>query len=204
MQGYASLLMASSSEKLDEQGQFFLRRISEAAIKNEALIRDLLEFGRLMHSHFPCTPVDPSETIASVVRGFELEIRTKKATVDVAPSVWANQSALSHVFANLISNALKFIPPDTPPKIRIYARELPEHADATQLCVTDNGIGIPLEQQEKVFEPFQRASNASHEGTGMGLAIVRKAAERMGGRAGVDSEPGQGSTFWVELKKAST
>jgi PAS domain S-box-containing protein len=207
MQGYAHLLTTAHAGQLDEQGRFFLQRISEAAVKNEALIRDLLEFGRLMHSDFPCGPVDPSEAIAGVLRQFELEIQGRRATIDVArplPRVWANQSALNHVFANLITNALKFAAPGTAPNIRIYPEEPPPTANSpmVRLCVRDSGIGIPLEQQEKIFEPFQRASNASHEGTGMGLAIVRKAAERMGGRAGVESQPGEGSTFWIELKKA--
>jgi signal transduction histidine kinase len=207
MQGYAHLLMTAHSHQLDEQGRFFLQRISEAAVKNEALIRDLLELGRLMHIEFPCTAVSPRETIDAVLRQFELEIHSAKARVDVAakwPPVRANASALNHVFGNLISNALKFVAPNTAPDIRIYPEDAPQRGNSrlVRLCIRDNGIGIPLEQQEKVFEPFQRASNTTHEGTGMGLAIVRKAAERMGGRAGVESQPGQGSTFWIELKKA--
>jgi signal transduction histidine kinase len=211
MQGYAHLLRQSYSERLDDQGRFYLQRISDAALKNDALIRDLLEFGRLVHAELPCHPLNPAPNVRALLQGFDAEIAEKKATVEVAgewPKVVANDAALSHALTNLVSNALKYARPGIAPQIQIFSETLngassPKNGSSfVRLCVRDNGIGVPSEQREKIFQPFQRASNANHEGTGMGLAIVRKAAERMGGRAGVDSTIGEGSTFWFELKKA--
>jgi PAS domain S-box-containing protein len=199
MQGYAQLLTQGYAEKLDDEGRFFLDRISRAAIRNERLIRDLLEFGRLVHAEFPCRRLNPEATIAGVVATLESEIKASQATVEVAdqwPEVCANDSALGHVLTNLLSNALKYVAPGTRPKVRVFPKIL---ADRVRICVEDNGIGVAPEQHERIFEPFQRAATGKYEGTGMGLAIVRKAAERMGGAAGVESTPGQGSCFWVEL-----
>ena len=212
MQGYAQLLAEGYAEKLDDDGRMYLKRIAAAAIKNERLIRDLLEFGRLAHVQFPCHGLDPKPVIEAVVTGLEREIQASKATIRVAeawPEVWGNDAALGHALTNLVANALKYVGTGIAPKIEIYPKPVsesthPGSSDSVRLCVKDNGIGVPADQRERIFEPFQRASTESYEGTGMGLAIVRKAAERMGGKAGVDSEPGEGSCFWIELLLASS
>jgi len=211
MQGYAHLLIESHANGLNDKAKFFLHRIAEAALKNEAMIRDLLEYGRLAHAELHCAPLDPALNIHAVLQGFELEIAEKGARVKVSgqwPKVSANDSALTHVLANLVSNALKYVPPGVRPQIEIFPASVNgsthESNGWVRLCIRDNGIGVPAEQKESIFDLFQRASNASAQGTGMGLAIVRKAAERMGGQAGVDSTLGKGSTFWVALKKASS
>jgi signal transduction histidine kinase len=112
--------------------------------------------------------------------------------------VLANPAALTQIISNLLSNAIKFVAPGTQPQVRIWA----EADDATvRLCFKDNGIGIPKKAQHKLFGLFQRLHPYdAYDGTGIGLAIVRKAAERMGGEVGVESEPGQGSEFWVKLQ----
>jgi PAS domain S-box-containing protein len=211
MRGYAELLADAHANQLDEEGKFFVKRIGEAALRNEALIRDLLEYGRLSHAELPCGPVDPGEIVRSSIQAFDFEILAKKAGLDVSdrwPLVTANEATLSHVVTNLLANALKYNRPGVPPRVRIFPEPAngvdgQQHDCVVRLCVRDNGIGVPPDQREMIFEPFQRASNANDEGTGMGLAIVRKAAERMGGRAGVDSNSAEGSTFWVELRKRS-
>ncbi len=102
------------------------------------------------------------------------------------------------IFSNIIGNGVKFVAEGIKPRLRIWAEQ-----DLTQvrLSVEDNGIGIAADQQEKIFGIFQQV-NRSFEGTGIGLAIVKKAVERLGGRVGLQSEPGRGSTFWVELQLA--
>ena len=211
MQGYADLLASAHAAQLDDEGKFFVRRIGEAALKNEALIKDLLEYGRLSHTELNCGPVDPRKSLHAVLQALEIEILAKKAAVEVVeqwPLVVANDSALNHILTNLVSNALKYARPGVPSRVRVFPEILNGTSDAAhhplvRVCVRDNGIGVPPDQRESIFEPFQRASNANNEGTGMGLAIVRKAAERMGGRACVESNLGEGSTFWVELRKAT-
>jgi signal transduction histidine kinase len=202
MQGYAQLLAQEYGGKLDDQGRFFLDRISQAAVRNERLIRDLLEFGRLVHAELPCHMMNPEGTIAGVIAILEPEIKASGATIHVTapwPDVWANNSALSHVLTNLVSNALKYVAPGVRPEVRIFHKTPPEAPDRVRICVEDNGIGVAPEQRERIFEPFQRAAGGDYEGTGMGLAIVRKAAERMAGRVGIESAAGQGSCFWIEL-----
>jgi signal transduction histidine kinase len=199
MQGYAQLLTQGYADNLDDEGRFFVERISQAAIRNERLIRDLLEFGRLVHAELPCRAMNPEAAIAGVLTALEAEIKASQATVHAAspwPEVWANDSTLTHALSNLVSNALKYVAPGTRPNVRIF----PKTVDGkVRICVEDNGIGVAPEQHKRIFEPFQRAAPAKYEGTGMGLAIVRKAAERMGGGVGVESTPGKGSCFWVEL-----
>ena len=104
------------------------------------------------------------------------------------------------VFSNLLTNALKFVPEGRKPTVKIRA----EPVDGkVRLWFEDNGIGIAPAYWERIFKMFEKAPGAKeYEGTGMGLAIVRKAVERMGGRVGVESTPGRGSKFWVELPKA--
>jgi signal transduction histidine kinase len=113
--------------------------------------------------------------------------------------VLANETTLSQILINLLNNALKFVAPGVPPRVKFFAEE---RAGMVRLCVEDNGIGIAAEHHERIFRVFERLGGTRHEGTGIGLSIVRKGAERMGGRAGVESAPGQGSRFWVELPKA--
>jgi signal transduction histidine kinase len=113
-----------------------------------------------------------------------------------------NRVLLSQVFSNLISNGLKFIAPGTAPEVRVRAE--PGAEGWVRTWVEDNGIGISSEYHEKIFQVFERLNDASaYPGTGIGLAIVRRAVGRMGGRVGVESEEGKGSRFWVDLPKAS-
>jgi len=112
------------------------------------------------------------------------------------PDVRGNEAALTQCFSSLLDNAVKYARPDQPLKINIRAEK---RGDMVRIYVEDNGAGIPPDSQEKIFDIFQRGSNAQ-EGTGIGLAVARIAVKRMGGGVGVISEPGKGSQFWIELK----
>jgi len=117
------------------------------------------------------------------------------------PAVLAHEGFLTQCVSNLVGNAVKFVAPGIVPRVRIWAEV--ENADV-MIWFEDNGIGIAPKDRDRVFRMFERLnSNEQYEGTGIGLTIVRKAAERMGGRVGFDSEPGKGSRFWLELKHAS-
>ena len=111
----------------------------------------------------------------------------------------AHATTLRQVLVNLISNAVKFVAA-MPPQVRLHAEERP--GGYVRIWVEDNGIGIPAEFQEKIFNVFQRLHTTEYAGTGIGLAIVQKGAERMGGRAGLESAPRLGSKFWIELARA--
>jgi signal transduction histidine kinase len=120
--------------------------------------------------------------------------------IDTDVRVLANPASLHLILTNLLSNALKFVHPQTRPTIRVWAEPLSRYI---RLWVEDNGIGIAAEHMDRIFGIFQRLHpRDQYPGTGMGLAIVKRAAERMGGKVGVESKLGAGSRFWVDFKPA--
>jgi signal transduction histidine kinase len=144
------------------------------------------------------------EPVLELVTLLEKEIRDKKAKVEVLSplgAVYANLPTLKQIISNLIGNSLKFVASERPPLVRVYTTH---DGPLVRLWVEDNGIGIAPEHHDKIFQLFQRLHDSQlYPGTGVGLALVRKGAERMGGRAGVESDPGKGSRFWVDLPAAS-
>jgi PAS domain S-box-containing protein len=206
MQGFAQLLASEHGSKLDEEGRSYITRISNAALKNDTLICDLLEYGRLAHAELPMSNVELGQSVQKVVQDLQQQISSKNATIDLGqkwPTVWANESVLSQIITNLLTNALKFVAPGVAPRVRIWAEQIDGQNAAVRLHVDDNGIGIPPEIQGRLFQPFQRGTaDPKYHGTGMGLAIVQKGAERLGGKVGLSSMPGKGSSFWMELLAA--
>jgi len=142
-------------------------------------------------------------TVASdVTHQLESDLREKKAELTVQgalPAVLGHRATLGQVVGNLLSNAIKFVAPGVTPEVRIRAEE---RGEFIRLWVEDNGIGIAPEYRDRIFRIFERLHGVeTYPGTGLGLAIVLKGVERLGGRAGVESEEGVGSKFWIELKK---
>ena len=114
-------------------------------------------------------------------------------------AVIGDATALTQAFSNLLTNAVKFVPADRKPKVTIWTEQA---GDNVRIYIQDNGIGIPPTDRDRVFKMFERLQpDSKHEGSGIGLTIVRRAVQRMGGRVGVDSVEGLGSTFWIELKR---
>jgi signal transduction histidine kinase len=188
------------SSFLPKEGRDHLHRLAAAANRMDRLILDVLQYSHLVRGELPLQEVDPKRLIQDVIASYpDLEpARNSIRFEGTFPPVLANPGALTQIVSNLLSNAIKFVAPGTLPKIRIWA----ESGDSTvRLCFKDNGIGIPKKAHQKLFGLFQRLhAHDSYEGTGIGLAIVRKAAERMGGQVGVESEPGKGSEFWVTFQ----
>jgi signal transduction histidine kinase len=117
-------------------------------------------------------------------------------------NVIAHEAALGQCITNLLGNAVKFVLPGTLPQIKIRTEPV---EGQVRIWFEDNGIGIEPSNQDRIFGIFERVHSAQeYDGTGIGLAIVRKAVERMGGSVGVESEPGNGSRFWIQLKAAET
>ncbi|HWQ90163.1 MAG TPA: ATP-binding protein, partial [Clostridia bacterium] len=117
------------------------------------------------------------------------------------PKVRANPGVLKEALVQLLSNALKFVPAGVTPNIRIWA----EGEETIRLWFEDNGIGIPAQYHDRVFHVFERLHGTEdYQGTGIGLSIVQRGIERMDGRVGMESEPGKGSRFWIELPRASS
>jgi signal transduction histidine kinase len=117
------------------------------------------------------------------------------------PPMQAHEASLTQCLTNLLDNAVKFVAPGVKPRVRIWSAPI---GGQVRLWIEDNGIGIEPAAQSKVFEMFHRLhGEREYEGTGIGLAIVRKAVERMNGQTGVESEPGRGSRFWLQLHRAN-
>jgi signal transduction histidine kinase len=200
-----TLLLEENARHLDAEGQDYAHRVVEATSRMDFLIRDLLVYGRLGHVKLSIHRVDTEAVLDAALNQLSHETAAKGAAVLIRrplPPVMANETVLRQVLTNLLSNALIYVAPGVAPRIEIWA-ETDDHK--VRLSVKDNGIGMRPEYHKKVFEVFerlqQRAEDAS--GTGMGLAIVSKGVQRMKGQVGVESEPGEGSRFWVELPLAS-
>ncbi len=201
MQTYAAILLEESRRNLTADHKEYLRRIKVAADRMDRLIQDVLIYSRVARSQTPVERIELASFISSVIESYP-ELRDADAEIEIVhplPAVCANPAALTQCISNLLGNALKFTAPGVRPEVRVSARE---REGRVCVCVHDNGVGIAPELHEKIFGMFYKAE-AGSAGTGIGLAVVRKAAERMGGTAGVNSAPGQGSTFWIELPAAS-
>ena len=200
LRGFSDILIGEHAAQLDEQGRDFLRRIAKSAARMDKLIQDVLSYSRVVRSDFPLEPVDLGQLLNGIIDSYPL-FAAEKADILIEaplPLVQGNEAMLTQIFANLIGNAVKFVSPGTKARIKIWAEPGPEHI---RLFVQDNGIGIEPDQCERIFAIFQQVSRR-FEGTGIGLAIVKKAVERMGGKVGVQSQPGHGSIFWIEIQPA--
>jgi two-component system, sensor histidine kinase and response regulator len=202
LQGFSTALSEDYSEVLDQTGLDYTSRISAAATRMDHLIHDLLLFGRLSHANLPLRKIELQEALPNLLHNLKDIIGSKKADVQIVPplpAVWANLTVLEQVLTNLLSNAIKFVPPERNPEIKIWAEEKPK---SSRLFIKDNGLGIAPEHQNRIFDVFERLHLSDQfPGTGIGLAIVRKGVERMGGKVGLESELGSGSIFWMKLPK---
>ena len=200
MGGFSSILWSDHKERLDEKGQDFLRRIVEAGHRMDLFVQDLLGYSQVTRTAVKLEVVDLDELVQEALQALERPIKERGANVHVEgelPSARADRTLLGSAIENLISNGVKFVPVDRTPDVRISARK---DADTVRIEVRDNGIGLAAEDVERIFRPFERLHPGLFQGTGVGLSIVNKAMERMGGDAGVDSEVGEGSTFWLVLR----
>jgi len=202
MEGYASLLLEQYGTGFDATGVDYARRISHSARQMDDLIQDLLRYGRLGHSEVNLAKINLEEVVQRALSQLAYQIKNKRAEVIVTgplPSIRCDASLLNQILINLLDNALKFVAPGVAPRIQVRAEE---RAATVRLIVEDNGIGVEPQYHERIFRAFERLHTAdAYEGTGIGLAIVKEGMQRLNGSAGIESQPGQGSRFWVEFRK---
>lgn len=201
---FGELLERRSGPALDEGSRDFLKRMREASSRMSRLIQDLLQLSRVGRDTLPYQPVDLNKTVAADLIDLETVIKEAGATIEVGPlpTVKGNPFQLRQLFQNLLSNAVKFRRKDVPPSIKVVARE--DAGGHVIIEVADNGIGFEEAYLERVFQPFQRlVTRQEFPGTGMGLALCRKIAERHGGSITARSTPGAGSVFVVSLPAAT-
>jgi len=202
MQTYATVLEEECSHILDPKKLDYLRRIRVATNRMDQLITDSLNYSRVVREHLPMTPVNVGKLLRGLVESYpNLQPPEAHISIEIPDLlVQGNEAALTQVFSNLLGNAVKFVAPGVKPRIRVWAERKNHHA---LVWVQDNGIGIPRDAHFKIFGMFQRMHRVDeYPGTGIGLAIVQKSLERIGGRIRLDSEPGKGSRFCVELQLA--
>jgi len=220
---FSGIAVAAHGEGLGPEGRSLMERVIASADQMQRLLNDLLEYSKISQAELTLERVDLRRAVSDALALLNEDIRGRNAVVTVTeplPEVIGHRTTLVLLINNFVSNALKFIPPGVQPQIRIWAdcRDLERAGEGAagpanapgcmlngpgvRLWVEDNGIGIAPEHLERIFGAFERLNAKQvYPGTGLGLAIVRKGAERMGARAGVESEEGKGSRFWVEMRK---
>jgi signal transduction histidine kinase len=201
MHGFSQALLEDCGPQLDDVGKDYAARVVAGARRMDALIQDLLAYSRVSRSDMGLASVPLAEAVQDALAQVEGDVAASGGAVNVSPdlpAVRAHRVALVQSVANLLANGLKFVPPGRAPALRVRAER---DNGVTRLWVEDNGIGIDAAHHERVFGVFERLHQSeNYPGTGIGLAIVRKSVERMGGRVGVVSAVGEGSRFWIELK----
>jgi PAS domain S-box-containing protein len=203
IQSFAEIALTDFGDRAPEAREP-LQKVINAAARMDRLIQDVLSFARLSRSEIKVAPLQLDRLINEIVqeRPNLQEPATQVKIESPLLPVMGHDAAMTQILTNLLENAAKFVPPGTKPQILVYTER---RGKCVRLCIRDNGIGIEPEAQRRLFALFQRLPTIErYQGTGIGLAIVRKAAERMDGSVGVDSLPGKGSTFWVELPAANS
>jgi len=198
--GYSQLLEKDYGGRLDDDGRLFIRNIRSSAAQMHQLIEDLLNYSRMERRALQSVSIDLPALVRAVAaeRSAELERGGVQLVVELPQlSLRADRDGLAMVLRNLLENAIKFSRTSRPPVVRIGARC---EAGRLLLWVSDNGIGFDMKFHDRIFDIFQRLQRAEdYPGTGVGLALVRKAAQRMEGRVWAESAPGAGAKFLLEI-----
>jgi signal transduction histidine kinase len=201
--GFSQILAQDHRKTLDEEGKNFLDHIVKAGFRMEKLINDLLNYARLGRNTLSLHPVEVKEIIDAVHSDFSQKLQEIKADFLIEneiPRIKGDESLFMQIFTNLVDNSITYRKKEIPLKIVLSCEHL---SGSILLKITDNGIGIPKESWTKIFNIFQRLHNDDqYPGTGIGLATVRKAVNLMEGRIWVDSEVGQGTTFFMKFPSA--
>ena len=203
IQGYARAVIEDEGDRLTPEGGRFLQRVLVTAGRMEDLISGLLEYSRLARADLPIGRIDLAALLKQAVEQRQTDIDATHARVALLPdypAVLGHRPTLLQVVDNLIANAFKFVTPASTPELDITAKR--QHG-VVVLTFHDRGIGIAPEDHERVFNAFERLhGQESYLGTGIGLAIVRRGVERMGGKVTLSSTPGVGSRFELHLQEA--
>jgi PAS domain S-box-containing protein len=199
IQSFSEIVLNEHAERLDEEATGYLQRVVNAAGRMDRLIQDVLAFTRVSRQEITVERIDAEKLIREVIQERpELQPPNAEIVIESALlTMLGHEASLTQCLTNLLDNAVKFVPRGVAPRVRIRTEPVDGQV---RLWVEDNGIGIDPAAQRRLFALFERVhSGTNYRGTGIGLAIVRKAVERMGGTAGVESEPGKGSRFWLQL-----
>jgi PAS domain S-box-containing protein len=196
--GYSRVFREDHGGALAPEAHMYLDKISRSAERMEQLVNDVLTLSRVARADLKLRPIPLQQFIDDLVEQHPLPPGTE-ISITTPHTVMGDEGRLGQAISNLVSNAVKFVPPEEKPVVRVRS-ELA--GNRVRIWVEDQGIGIPPQHRGKLFGMFQRLpANRPYEGTGIGLAIVRKAVEVMGGSVGMESNEPKGSRFWIELGK---
>jgi PAS domain S-box-containing protein len=204
MQAYATALFDDYGDRLDDVGRDYLQRIIRSSTRMDRLILDVLVYSRIAQSEMPMNTVCLDALLPDIIQEYQ-ELQPSKARIILhSPlhTVMAHESSLSQALSNVLINAVKFVAPGVFPEVNLRSEC---KGNRVRLRIMDNGIGIKPEFQSRLFGMFERANqDLPYEGTGIGLAIVRKAVEKMGGSVGVESDGKNGTSVWIDLAAATS
>jgi len=199
LKGYTDILLEDYGPKLEATAKEYLSNLERAVVRMDALTRDLLSYSRIVRQQIELEPVCV-DAVCREVTAMNPALQPPNTEMVVPPDllpVRAHPTLLGQCLANLLDNAAKFVAPGVTPRIHIRTEP---RGDRVRIWVEDNGVGIEPAHHQKIFGIFERVGNLkTNQGTGIGLAIVARAAQRMGGICGVESSVGNGSRFWIEL-----
>ncbi len=199
--GYSRILMEDHASQLDAEGLTFLNTIRLATKQMNQLIEDLLSYSRLERRVLTNDRVDLCDLVGSLLLERKEDIRRNNIeTVEDVPtmSISIDEKALEQALRNVIDNAIKFSSGNSHPTIKVSYLQV--EGNSTILCVEDNGIGFDMKYSDRIFDIFQRLHlPEEYPGTGIGLALVKKAMFRLGGRVWAESRPGEGAKFYLEI-----
>jgi light-regulated signal transduction histidine kinase (bacteriophytochrome) len=202
VEGYSRLLEEEHTAALNDEGRLFIQHIREGVSRMNKLIDDLLAYSRMERRALAQTTIALPEVLQTLLQERELDLGEHGVSVTLeapATPVLADPDGLAVVLRNLLDNALKFSAQAQPPRITIGGRE---EGNEVIVWVQDNGVGFDMKYHDRIFDIFQRLHRQEdYPGTGIGLALVKKAVQRMGGRVWAESAPGQGATFYLALPK---
>ena len=202
MRTFAEEVLEDYDEDLPDRAHECVSRIVQSARRMDDLILDLLAYSRLGRTRMELEEVALDAAVSDVIENLDGVIRERDADVRVEgsfPAILAHPATLFQAVENLVTNALKFVAPGVRPRVAVRAEV---HGSLARLWVEDNGIGIPEDRRERVFQVFERLhGDREYAGTGIGLAVVKKGVERMGGAVGFESAQGGGTRFWLEFQR---
>lgn len=201
--GYADMLQRATDGQLTEKARRFLQTIRNASLEMGQLIDDLLAYSRIGRTELGSRPVPLDALVQEVIQSLEMATKDRRINWKTTslPVVLGDPTALRQVFANLIGNAVKYSRERDPAEIEIHCPG--QEGEQVIVCVRDNGAGFDMQYAQKLFGVFQRLHRADEfEGSGVGLAIVRRVVARHGGRTWAESAPGQGASFYITLTPA--
>lgn len=196
--GFTALLQKRYAGRLDKDADEIIQYAVDGATRMQMLIKDILAYSRVGSKELNRVPVDTNATMQLVASDLGEQVKDHNAHLawDDLPTVRVDASQMRQILQNLVENAIKYRHPKRRPKVRVSAID---EGPAWHFTVSDNGQGIPEDKHEEIFGIFRRLHGQDQPGTGIGLAVAKKAVERHGGRIWVESTPGKGSTFHFTL-----